>query len=158
MRQTEFTQGDMARFQAMTTHVPETACLIWCGAIDSWGYGRFAWRGKARKSNRVAYTIAKGDIPDGLSVLHTCDTPACVNPDHLFLGTHKENMEDRDAKGRVRSGERSGKARWPDATVKAIVEADGTQEEIAARFGCGHSIVGYYKAGGGRAAQFVRRG
>jgi hypothetical protein len=79
-------------------------CWKWTGPINSMGgYGmmnlRCVGRGPA-PAHRVAYTIVKGAIPEGLCVMHTCDNPPCVNPDHLVLGTHQDNMADMDAKGR----------------------------------------------------------
>ncbi len=69
-------------------------------------YGRKRVNGKIVYMHRLAWEDANGTIPDGLCVLHKCDNPACINVDHLFLGTHKENMEDRDRKGRHRSQHR----------------------------------------------------
>lgn len=77
-------------------------CWLWTASTWRTGYGRFhysAARGVV-KANRLAYELTHGPIPDGLSVLHTCDTPACCNPAHLFLGTDLDNARDRDAKGR----------------------------------------------------------
>ena len=78
-------------------------CWLWCGAVNYKGYGVIGLG--TRKdgnalSHRAAWMIYKGSIPSGMDVLHRCDTPACVNPDHLFLGTQQDNMKDRDTKGR----------------------------------------------------------
>ncbi len=142
--------------ESHSTPLPWTSCVIWVGATNPWGYGNIRHRGRTVPAHRASYMVHKGEIPAGMSVCHTCDVPACVNPDHLYLGTPKENAEDMVAKGRSARGSKSGKAKWDDSTVRAIVEAPGTAEQIAARFGCGSSIVGYYKAGLGRAAQFVK--
>lgn len=75
-------------------------CWIWNAATDRYGYGAFSYNGKTETASRVSYQLYKGPINDGLHVLHTCDNPACVNPDHLFLGTNKQNVEDRKTKGR----------------------------------------------------------
>jgi HNH endonuclease len=72
-------------------------CWIWAGHIDSEGYGECS---HGKSAHRVAYKLATGQDPGESFVLHKCDTPACVRPDHLFLGTHLDNVRDMDAKGR----------------------------------------------------------
>lgn len=132
-----------------------SGCWIWFRARNPWKYGNITHDGRTRPAHRVSYSLHKGKIPEGLLVCHACDNPSCVNPEHLFLGTPKENAMDMVKKGRSAKGEKSGKSTWSDWKVKAIIEAHGTHEEIAARLGCGHSTVSYYKAGHGRAARFL---
>ena len=76
-----------------------TACHQWT-AYTLNGYGRFRVGAKMIRSHRVSYEIHRGPIPDGLHVLHECDNPTCVNPDHLWLGTNQDNIDDKMAKGR----------------------------------------------------------
>lgn len=78
----------------------ETPCLEWTGARHVDGYG-IVWRdGRARRLHRWIWVVANGPIPDGMCVLHRCDNPPCFRLDHLYLGTHAENVADMNAKGR----------------------------------------------------------
>jgi hypothetical protein len=78
----------------------ESGCRLWLASCDSRGYGHIWDKGKLRIAHRVAWELTNGPIPDGLWVLHRCDVRRCVNPAHLFLGTHDDNMHDMVRKGR----------------------------------------------------------
>lgn len=78
----------------------ETSCWMWYGGKCKDGYGKLKRYGKTVRAHRVFYEINKGPIPEGMVIMHTCDTPACVNPEHLIAGTHLENELDKDKKGR----------------------------------------------------------
>lgn len=80
--------------------VTAPGCWEWTGTKDKHGYGRVRVDQRKARAHRVAWEAFKGEIPAGLHVLHRCDNPGCVNPEHLFLGTHGDNMRDREAKGR----------------------------------------------------------
>lgn len=89
---------DVMRFKLNYIQKSENDCWLWLGAPDTSGYGMFRYKGKLWKAHRFAYYIEHGVIHD--NVLHKCDIRRCVNPKCLFLGTKKDNAEDRDAKGR----------------------------------------------------------
>jgi hypothetical protein len=84
-----------------------TECWEWVGARDLAGYGYFGYDGKCIRAQKAAYLIYVGDFPVGLFALHTCDWPSCVNPDHIFPGTHQDNMADKKIKGRAK-GQKKG--------------------------------------------------
>lgn len=88
-------------------------CMPWVGALNQFGYGNINAGRQTMKAHRVAWLLAKGDIPEGFHVLHQCDNPSCVNVDHLFVGTHSQNMQDMLQKGRGNkaSGDRHGMKR-----------------------------------------------
>jgi hypothetical protein len=103
------------RLDSKSTYVPFCGCKIWYGASVPRGYGVIADRthGKRQEyTHRTAWELANGPIPQGMFVLHTCDEPACINPDHLFIGTPLQNMQDMISKGRqdYRKNRRSGAA------------------------------------------------
>lgn len=77
-----------------------TDCWIWQGGRNNVGYGMMRGEEKMQTAHRISYEEHKGDIPKGMCVLHNCDNPLCVNPDHLRLGTHKENTQDMIRRGR----------------------------------------------------------
>jgi len=79
------------------------SCWSWTGTIMKHGYGMLSIGGKFRLAHRYSWELFNGHIPDGLYALHHCDNPLCVRPDHLFIGTQKDNIMDMMAKGRHRS-------------------------------------------------------
>jgi len=94
-------------FAKFTIPEPNSGCLLWIGAVKKGGkgmlpYGRLKTNGRHVKAHRYAWERARGLIPDGLLVLHTCDNPCCVNALHLYLGTHKDNALDCSRRGRRR--------------------------------------------------------
>lgn len=103
------TPSAIARFNRKVER-SEQGCWLWVGALRPNGYGNFFLGNKTTCAHRAAWTLANGQIPDGLQVLHRCDVPNCVNPSHLFLGTQKDNMQDMIAKGRQGSHARHGEA------------------------------------------------
>ena len=95
------TQTVEQRFNKKYVINEDTDCWEWQNATNNIGYGMFRWTsGKMRTAHRASYEIYKGPIPEGMIVCHTCDNPKCVNPEHLWVGTRKDNYDDMVSKGR----------------------------------------------------------
>lgn len=92
--------GLYGRFWSNVTVGEPNACWPWTGRVSRDGYGRIKGLGQSWVASRLSWTIHFGDVPAGLVVCHRCDNPPCVNPAHLFLGTHKDNAQDSVRKGR----------------------------------------------------------
>lgn len=126
----------------------DAACWNWQAYHHRSGYGRFGWKsGKVYFSNRAAYELTHGPIPDGLYVLHSCDNRSCCNPAHLFLGTARDNTADMFSKGRARPGHvpgvLNGRAKLTIEQVTAIRQARGkrTQQSLADEYGVAQTTI-----------------
>lgn len=97
-------KGRKEAFLDMCLPVPYCGCWLWLGSGTQAGYGHFYFNGKVQLAHRASHEIFKSAIPLRMLVCHRCDTPSCVNPDHLFVGTHADNASDKFAKDR---GERN---------------------------------------------------
>jgi len=113
----EVTARLMARFWELVDKTSGNKCWIWRGILNRKGYGSFYMCQRTERAHRVSWWIANGKIPLGLLVLHICDNAACVNPNHLYLGTDMDNTRDKFARGRVSParGERNGMVKHPES-------------------------------------------
>lgn len=122
------------RFWSRIMPEPNSGCWLWLGPITSAGYGNC---GPSSTAHRRSYQLAYGAIPPGLFVCHRCDNRLCVNPEHLFLGTHHDNIADMVAKGRAPNGT----YRLAPEEIRAIRSATGSQSVVARQFGIDPSLV-----------------
>lgn len=120
------------------TPIPYAGCWIWEGNIRApGGYGVVYYEGETQYVHRTIYKLLKGEIPEGMCICHTCDTPSCMNPDHLFLGTQKDNMKDALAKGRLARGARMGNAKLSTEDVleiRALFNKNIPKKQIARKY------------------------
>ena len=143
--------NDLERFEAKFIPEPNSGCWLWEAvvAVDRDGGARpgFRLNGKYRQGHRVSYELYRGPIPDGMHVCHTCDNGFCVNPDHLFLGSRQDNMDDMVKKGRQARGARHGSAKLSESQVLAIREDARVHRLIAQEYGVSQSVVSNIKTG-----------
>jgi hypothetical protein len=123
-------------------------CWLWTSCRVRSGYGAFGVNGKKLAAHRVSYEMHFGPILDGLWVLHRCDNKHCVRPDHLFLGTHEDNMRDMASKGRAvapnRGCELNTRAKLSDQTVAVVrqrADAGASTSELAREFGVDRTTI-----------------
>lgn len=94
-------------------------CLVWRGAKNKTGYGALTFKQKTYRAHRFTFMVANGREPEGM-LLHSCDNKACVNPDHLSEGTHKQNMSEARERGQIKRGEDRSQAILNEQAVKAL--------------------------------------
>lgn len=147
--------SENVRFFNKVEPVTESGCWLWTAATQQ-GYGRFGTDDrKTVLAHRYSWAVVHGSIPHGMHVCHKCDTPACVNPDHLFLGSDKDNIEDMYRKGRGNNaargpkGTRSSFAKISEATVLDIYATRGIEsmDKTAKRLGVSRSTVAHIRSG-----------
>ena len=116
-------------------------CWLWTAALDDKGYGAFGYEGKVQKAHRVSVQLYNGvELSSDEHVCHTCDTPACVNPEHLFVGTRSDNMKDMVSKGRQSPGLR--KLLLTDIPeVSRLIATGMTQKEVGEVMNCHQSAI-----------------
>jgi hypothetical protein len=146
-------EKDYVRFWSKVNKNNINGCWEWVGGFDQNGYGSFWINGKHVGAHRISWSIENGEIKAGYHILHTCDNPRCVNPGHLYSGTHQENMKDRNNRNRQSflKGELNGMAKLNKQKVTEIKELllNGKLKtsEIANRFGVTAAQIRYIKRG-----------
>lgn len=147
-------ESDLKRFFQKVVRGPK--CWTWISSTSR-GYGMFWLSGRSVLAHRVSWEIHNGPIPDGMDVLHKCDRPYCVNPDHLFLGTHLDNMADMRRKNRtgprakhINVGETHPRAKLTEDDVRRIrdlYKIGLSQHKIAEKFGVNQGTVSQILSG-----------
>lgn len=131
------------RFERLYTPEPATGCWLWTASVNRSGYGKTKVGGKHITAHRWSWMLHRGEIPEGLHVLHHCDVPACVNPAHLWLGTALDNDADKRRKGRAPKMAIHRPARLTEGEVQEIRRLRGKETVVGLgkRFGVHHSHI-----------------
>lgn len=144
-----------AKIDARSIPVPECGCWIWLGGLG-WGhYGKMTINQKSVGAHCASWLVYRGEIPANMQVLHKCDTPLCVNPDHLFLGTCLDNMRDKVGKARQAKGdshgirlnrhlvrgENNGRSKLDESTVRFIRMSGRTNADLGRRLGVSANLI-----------------
>lgn len=134
------------RIEAKVLRIPEAGCWVWMGSTQVRGYGELISNKRKHLAHRASYEAFIGPIPKGMYVCHACDNVACVNPNHLFLGTQKQNLQDMASKGRSTRGEKNPQAKLTEMDVYVIkkfffTKPDVTDADIAKLYGVTRSAI-----------------
>jgi hypothetical protein len=130
-------------------------CWEWQGGRDGFGYGKVQdFDGKTERTHRFVWKLTYGSIPTGKHILHKCDNPSCCNPNHLYVGTHQDNMRDRTERGRSgrwgRKGVENPQSKLNDdkvRSIRALLEQGLTQREIASKYDVDASAISQINRG-----------
>ncbi len=140
-------RNDYARLMSYVTKTD--GCWVF---RTRWKRGTIWFRGRLDMPHRMSYILHTGEIPDGIEVCHSCDNPVCINPDHLFLGTHDDNMKDAVSKLRIKWGENHGMAILSENSVREIIrrgKRGQSSKGLAAEFGVSEVTIRRIKNGRG---------
>lgn len=117
----------------------DRGCWLWQGSTNTKGYGNIRYAKKSCHVHKLTWELLNGEVPNRLCVLHSCDTPSCANPGHLFLGTNIENVKDKVRKGR--QARNAGEVPWAKLTwdkvarIRSEYSAGTTQTQLAGQYG-----------------------
>jgi hypothetical protein len=131
----------LERFLSFVKYNEDTGCWDWIGSKNNKGYGTFSMSFREYTfAHRASYILYKGSIPDGIVVRHTC-RGKCVNPDHLELGTKRDNENDKIRDGTLTNGEQNGCSKLTDDIVKLIRKSDKSQRQLAKEYNVSEGTI-----------------
>jgi hypothetical protein len=133
------------RLMRLAANNPETKCLEWMGARSADGYGRTGYKGRSIDAHRLAYAAYFGPFDHSLHIRHKCDNPRCIEPRHLSLGTHADNMRDRSERLRLPQGSANSKSKLCEDDIPAIRrllrEGGLTLKQIGEKYGVTYHAI-----------------
>lgn len=122
-------------------------CWLWTGTLSTPGYGMLSINGHYQNASRIAWELYHGETPGKKHVLHRCDNPRCVRGDHLFIGSHQDNMKDMVQKHRHHHGETHRSHKLTEQAVREIRVSKFTHRKLASIYSVGQSVISRIKAG-----------
>ena len=146
----------MDRFMEKVVMIPLSGCWLWNGCSHPTGYGRFSViKGSVEYAHRASWMLFRGDIPRGMYVCHVCDIGYCVNPDHLFIGSAKDNMQDASKKGRIvlppaeamLKAEDQPMSKLRNVDVITIRSSNDTNKSLARFYGVDQAVISNIRHG-----------
>lgn len=142
-------QQALAVIDERSEFVTESGCKLWTAATKAAGYGHVVYQGKLWAAHRLAWFLERGPIPPKMVVMHKCDTPSCVNTNHLRLGTQRDNVLDMVKKGRGGQpvGAECHKAKLTEAQVKEILVSNLSNSEISRQIGVHNATISAIRNG-----------
>ena len=134
------------RFEAKVERIPFSGCWVWMGAAGE-RYGRFWMDGGMDSAHRASWRLFRGEIAPGAVVCHRCDNVFCVNPDHLFTGSHQDNVDDKLSKGRHARGETCARSKLSEELVREIRASRLSKQQLAEKFFVSKSTIARIRSG-----------
>lgn len=122
------------RFKFLTKRMPN-GCLEWQGPIAPNGYGQTKWNRAYFSAHKFSWTLHRGNVQDGMLVLHKCDNKRCVDPEHLYIGTGQQNSADAIARGQIKTGTQHALSKLTDAQIAEARNSAESIKGMAAKFG-----------------------
>ena len=144
LKKSDLSQSVLDRFWSKVDIKEVDRCWGWLASKDKSGYGKFTINGVTVRAHRVVWVLFNHKtITDKMCVCHDCDNPSCVNPNHLFLGTHQDNKDDCVMKGRQAKGENAGRAKLTEVEAQEILLLCGyyKHKDLAVMYGVSHSVI-----------------
>lgn len=135
------TREPSVQLEMRTMPVPFSGCLVWLGGVGSNGYGHLTYKYRTISAHKAAWEASNGPVPEGMFVCHSCDVRTCVNPDHLFLGTPKQNSMDMVAKGRSCQGTKQARSKLDEHCVRHIRMTDIGTTDLAEIYEVSRSVI-----------------
>ena len=146
------------RLEKYTSPEPNSGCWLWDGAADPKGYGRIRINKRTRLTHRISYAEHRGPIADEVCVLHKCNVPACINPDHLYLGDRADNRRDAVAAGHVPYGDRHPDTKLSEKDAAYVRRSKEQGRVLARQFKVSEQLISMIRHGHKRAIRGSNNG